>query len=65
MKPLNNQNGITIAELKALVKDLPETDEFGDPYEVWIGNEEGTSNVAKSIWPLNKGERGQDILIDY
>jgi hypothetical protein len=65
MKAFTNTFGITIAELKAVVKDLPETDEYGDPYEVWIGNEQGTSNVAKSIWPLNKGERGQDILIDY
>ena len=60
-KILRNENGITVAELKALVKDLPETDEFGDPYEVWIGNEQGTSNVAKEIWPLNEG----DILIEY
>lgn len=56
---LRSENGITIAELKALVKDLPETDKNGDPYEVWIGNKENTSNVAREIWPFNEG----DILI--
>lgn len=60
-KILRSENGVTIAELKALIKDLPETDKNGDPYELWIGNKESTSNVAHEIWPFNEG----DILIRY
>lgn len=60
-KILRNKNGITIAELKALIEDLPETDKNGDPYEVWISNKERSSNMAREIWPLNEG----DILIKF
>lgn len=60
-KILRSENGITVAELKALVKDLPETDKNGDPYGVWIGNKESASNAALEICPLNQG----DILIEY
>ena len=60
MKMLRNQNGITIKQLKVLVKDLPETNpDNGEDYEVWIDGtdcESGLSNAAKSIWQLNKGD---------
>ena len=61
MKNLVNKNGITIRELKLLIKDLPEYNEYGEDYEVWIENtdDEGLSNSAKSIMRLNEG----DIII--
>lgn len=58
MKALVNKTGITIKELKELVKDLPEVDEYGEDYEVWVENtdDEGLSNSAKTIMQLNKGD---------
>lgn len=57
MEMIKNINGVTIKQLKELVKDLPEIDESGNDYEVWIGDDnEGTSNAVKSIWPLNGGD---------
>jgi hypothetical protein len=58
MKALVNKNGITIKELKELVKDLPEQDENGEDFELWVMNTDGSSmsNVAKSIIQLNRGD---------
>lgn len=54
------QRGLTVRELKAIIKDWPEEDEFGNESEVWIETEEGVSNIVKSVWPLNS----TDILFD-
>lgn len=53
-----NKNGITIKELKELVKDLPEQDENGEDFELWVMNTDGSSmsNVATSIKQLNRGD---------
>ena len=61
MKRLINKNGITIKELKELVKDLPEVNKYGEHYELWIENtdNEFLSNSAKTIMKLNEG----DIII--
>lgn len=58
MQPLINRAGITIGELKELVKDLPEVDEDGEDYEVWVENtdDEYLSNPAKTIMSLNVGD---------
>jgi hypothetical protein len=47
-------NGLTVKELKELVKDWPEVDEFGEPCEVWVETSQGYSNVVKSVTTLNK-----------
>jgi hypothetical protein len=41
-----------------LVKDLPEIDEYGKDYELWVENtdDKGLSNSAKTIIQLNKGD---------
>ena len=41
-----------------MVKDLPEVDEYGEDYELWVENtdNEGLSNSAKTIMQLNKGD---------
>jgi 6-phosphogluconate dehydrogenase (decarboxylating) len=53
-----NKNGITIKQLKELVKDLPEKDEYGDDFEVWVMSTDGsrTSSIAKSVNQLNIGD---------
>lgn len=62
---LENNNGVTVAELKKLVKDLPEVDADGDPFEIWLGSDDNRhSNVCKAIWPLNKRDDGQDIILE-
>ena len=60
--PLENKKGITIKQLKYLVKDLPEQDENGEDFELWVMNTDGSSlsNVATSIIQLNSG----DLIID-
>lgn len=57
------KNGMTIRELKELVKDLPERDEERDEdYEVWMsGSGRGLSSPVLSVCPLNAG----DILFEY
>lgn len=61
MKELVNSSGITIRQLKQLVENLPEFDENGNDYEVWLENTDDCqlSNSAKRITQLNKG----DIII--
>ena len=58
MKNLINRNGITIKELKELVKNLPEKDEYGEDFELWVTNTDDgmLSNVATKITRLNKGD---------
>ena len=53
---LKNENGITIKELKEYVKDLPEEDEYGEDYTVWIGTKEGFSNPCYEIRPLGSND---------
>ena len=53
------ENGITVKELKELLKDWPETNDLGDPSELWITTSEGYSNPVKTVTPLNRS----DILI--
>jgi hypothetical protein len=64
MKALVNKTGITIRELKELVKDLPEVDEYGEDYEVWVKNtdDNGLTNTAKTIMQLNKCDIVVSIL---
>lgn len=57
---IRNGYGITIKELKDYVKDLPEKNENGDDFTVWMATGEGLSSQVKEIWQLNAG----DIIID-
>lgn len=53
MQPRAYLNGMTVAELKEMVRDWPETDEFGEPCEVWLCDGQGLSNQALMATPLN------------
>jgi hypothetical protein len=56
-------NGMTVAELKEALHGIPELNENGDPYEVWIGLGDGLSSPAIEICPLNSEEVGSDVLL--
>lgn len=56
--PVYNENGITIKQLKIVVRDLPEKDKNGLDYELWCHHKdnEGLSSIAIEIGQLNKGD---------
>ena len=52
---LRNPNGITVKQLKLLLRDWPEVNEYtGEDCEVWIETEENLSSPATEAMPLNK-----------
>ena len=57
-------DALTIRQLKEILGVLPDTDEYGEDYEVWIGDKNSfTSNCVTSVWCLNKREDGCDIIL--
>ena len=62
-------NGMTVANLKAIIKDWPDVDADGNQLEVWIGGD-GVSNQAKVAWPLHLrtseggGQQFADLLLE-
>ena len=64
-KPFMTNDALTIRELKEILNVLPDTDEYGEDYEVWIGNQNDfLSNPVKSVWSLNLREDGCDIILE-
>jgi hypothetical protein len=58
-------DALTIRELKEILSVLPDTDEYGEDYEVWIGDKNSfTSNVVKSVWSLNLKDNGCDVILE-
>lgn len=51
-------DGMTVKELKEIIKDWPEVDDNGEPTEVWIGARDGTSNQVQSVCSLNRCDMG-------
>jgi hypothetical protein len=51
--PTRFENGLTVRELKELVKDWPEENEEGELCEVWLGDGRGLSNQVREVSPLN------------
>lgn len=40
-------------------------DEYGEDYEVWIGNMNNfSSSPITSVWALNKTDNGCDIIVE-
>jgi hypothetical protein len=59
-------NGLTVRQLKELIKDWPETYDNGEETEVWIEFAGGLSNQVKEVWPLNVRDNGvADIMLSY
>lgn len=71
LKAYDFPNGMTVAELKELVREWPETDEFGDPCEVWLCDQSGLSNQARMLTPLNlrvsscRQAASADLMLGY
>ena len=63
MKISNFPNGLTVKEFKEIVKDWVESDEDGEPTEVWIETGLGLSSVVIEISPLNKRGDVADMLL--
>jgi DNA-binding transcriptional MerR regulator len=61
------ENGLTVKELKELIKDWPETDEHGEDCEVWIETGSNLSSPVTIVSPLNmRNENGivsADIIL--
>lgn len=55
-------SGMTVAELKALVRYWPETDEHGEPCEVWVCDAHGNSNQVRMATPLNMRQSEEGCL---
>ena len=51
-----NEMGITVKQLKEIVKDWPETDTLGEDSEVWIMTGETLSSPVVAISPLNSAD---------
>lgn len=63
-------NGMTVAELKAIVKDWPETNDEGEPCEVWVCGRTGLSSQITTASSLNyrQGDSGEvwaDLILGY
>ena len=69
-KMISFKNGMTVRDLKQIITDWPEEDEFGNPTEVWIGHN-NLSDQVTVIVPLNlrESEDGKwkwaDLLLAY
>lgn len=54
---VENKNGITVKQLKEFVNNLPETNKYGEDYEIWISDSKtDLSNVAVKIISLNESD---------
>lgn len=59
------KNGLTVKELKEIIKDWPEERDDGDPCEVWIGDGFGLSNQVHLVSPLNKRANDDQEWADF
>lgn len=64
------ENGMTVKELKDLIKDWPEEDCYGDPTEVWMETGRCLSSPVRVACPLNlrkddeTGKEWSDIIFE-
>lgn len=64
MTPTFFETGMTVIDLKRILADWPETNEYGEPSEVWLTNGSGVSNQAKAIIPLGIRYHGNEVSAD-
>ena len=60
---ISNKNGITIKELKQIINSIPETDENGEDYEVWIESGLGLYSIVTYAGKLNHRHDGSDLIL--
>jgi hypothetical protein len=58
-------DALTIRELKQILSVLPDTNECGEDYEVWMSTGNNLSSVVKCVCALNKREDGCDIMLEF
>lgn len=62
-----NKMGMTVSELKRIINEWPETNNYGDPTEVWIETGFQLSSPCVSLDPLNlrveNGVEWADLLL--
>ena len=56
-------DALTIRELKEILSVLPDKNEYGEDFEVWMSVGNNLSNVVKSVWSLNLRNDGCDIIL--
>lgn len=63
---LEFDEGLTVKELKEIIKDWPEVRADGTPTEVWLSNAAGVSNIAIEVSDLNlDDEQVGDIILSH
>lgn len=56
MTPFENQMGMTVRELKAVIKDWPEEAENGEPTDVWMQTGRGLSSPVGTVRQLGASD---------
>ena len=69
-KPVSFPEGMTIAELKAVLEDWPEIDAYGNPCEVWVYVGAGISAPITMAETLNRRQKDAglewaDLMLGY
>lgn len=58
--------GMTVAQLKEIVKSWPDLDRNGEPCTVWVVDESGLSNDVNGASPLDFREDGTaDLALTF
>lgn len=63
-KLLETPQGLTIRQLKDWLSNIPDTDEYGEPREVWIQTGFCASSQVKRLVPLNWNPSSCDIVLE-
>ena len=63
MQPTNYPQGLTVKELKEIIKNWPETDENGELTTVWIETGWCLSSIVTEISPLNRYDAIADLIL--
>lgn len=57
--PVENENGITVRQLREFLEGWPDADSIEGEPEVWIDTGDRRTNVCVGLWPLNR----TDVLL--
>jgi len=58
------KDGLTVKELKEIVKGMKDEDVNGEPCEVWVARKDGLSDRVSTVWPLNPRGGVCDLLLE-
>ena len=69
MKSESFEHGLTVKQLKDIIKDWAEEDDTGDPCLVFIETSTGNASRVRTVWTLNQRENEErkqwaDIYFD-